>query len=158
LSVGYAGDMRCLLPVATCLLIASFVMVSCSRNQEGQRLAIMAVLQMQQDAWNQGDLSRFLEGYLQSPDVTFIGAEFTQGFSGLEERYQRTYGGDRDMGRLTFGELSYQALGDHAAYVLGRYVLEREDNDGGNASGRFTIVFRKTGDGWKIVHDHTSAD
>ena len=23
--------------------------------------------------------------------------------------------------------------------------------------GRFTLIFRKTPDGWKIVHDHTSA-
>jgi len=156
--LGYAGDMRVISLLPCMLLAVCSLMLSCGSGRDAQRLGVMTVLQAQQDAWNRGELDSFLEGYLKSPDVTFIGAEFTQGFSGLQERYRRTYGGDRPMGRLTFGDLSFQPLGSESAYVLGRFVLERDDDDGGNASGRFTVIFRNTRDGWKIVHDHTSAD
>jgi ketosteroid isomerase-like protein len=30
-------------------------------------------------------------------------------------------------------------------------------SDGKTPHGRFTLVFRKFPDGWKIIHDHTSA-
>jgi beta-aspartyl-peptidase (threonine type) len=30
--------------------------------------------------------------------------------------------------------------------------------DGSTPGGLFTVIFRKFPEGWKIVHDHTSAD
>jgi ketosteroid isomerase-like protein len=36
---------------------------------------------------------------------------------------------------------------------LGKWALAREKD---NPKGRFTLIFRKFKDGWKIVHDHTS--
>jgi hypothetical protein len=30
--------------------------------------------------------------------------------------------------------------------------------DGSTPGGLFTVIFRKLPEGWKIVHDHTSAD
>jgi ketosteroid isomerase-like protein len=32
-----------------------------------------------------------------------------------------------------------------------------ESSVAGNPHGRFTLIFYKTPDGWRIVHDHTSA-
>ena len=43
-------------------------------------------------------------------------------------------------------------LGPEAALVTGRFDLDRKEP----ATGRFTLVFRKTNRGWKIIHDHTS--
>jgi ketosteroid isomerase-like protein len=31
-------------------------------------------------------------------------------------------------------------------------------SDAREMSGRFTLVFRQFADGWKVIHDHTSAN
>lgn len=117
-----------------------------------------ALLKMQQEAWNRGDLGAFLEGYEKSADISFVSKEVSRGFKGLEERYRRAYGDREKMGELTFSELEFKQLGDGHAFLFGRFELKRSAAGGGDASGRFTVVLRKTAEGWRIVHDHTSAD
>jgi len=38
--------------------------------------------------------------------------------------------------------------------VLGRWRLERAKD---RPHGRFTLIFKRLPEGWRIVHDHTSA-
>ena len=119
---------------------------------------VLAVMQMQQEAWNRGDLAAFMEGYEKSSDITFVGKSVSRGFEGLVDRYHRAYGSKEKMGQLTFSELEYKSLGEESAFLIGRFQLKRSEAGGGDASGRFTVIFRKTPAGWRIVHDHTSAD
>jgi ketosteroid isomerase-like protein len=58
------------------------------------------------------------------------------------------------MGTLTFSDLEITLLGADAALVLGRWHLRRANDE---PHGRFTLLFRRTRQGWKIVHDHSSA-
>jgi ketosteroid isomerase-like protein len=46
-------------------------------------------------------------------------------------------------------------LGPDAAFVRGAWHLTM--SDGKAPHGLFTLTFRKFPDGWKIIHDHTSA-
>ena len=62
----------------------------------------------------------------------------------------------RAMGRLEFSELDVEALGPEVALVRGRWRLAIPD--GTRPGGLFTVIFRKLPEGWKIVHDHTSAE
>jgi ketosteroid isomerase-like protein len=59
------------------------------------------------------------------------------------------------MGRLEFSDLNIQELAPDAAFVRGEWRLKM--TDGKSPHGLFTLIFRKFPDGWKIVHDHTSA-
>jgi ketosteroid isomerase-like protein len=45
-------------------------------------------------------------------------------------------------------------LSDDSAVALGSWQLKRATDE---PHGRFTLIFRRLPDGWKIVHDHTSA-
>ena len=47
-------------------------------------------------------------------------------------------------------------MGADYAMVIGRFHLARKREAGGEASGIFTLLFHKTGQGWKIILDHTS--
>ena len=47
-------------------------------------------------------------------------------------------------------------VADDIALATGKYTLQRTAAGGGNASGRFTLIFKRTPKGWKIIHDHTS--
>ncbi|AWM38784.1 hypothetical protein GobsT_30150 [Gemmata obscuriglobus] len=124
---------------------------------------IRAVLEAQAVAWNKGDLDGFMAGYWNDEKLTFIsGGDITGGWKKTKERYEKRYQAEgKEMGKLTFSELHVEAFSPNAAMVRGKFelVFEKEkDEKKKTASGRFTVLLRKLPDGWKIVHDHTSAD
>jgi ketosteroid isomerase-like protein len=121
---------------------------------DGARAAIQAVLTVQQVAWNKGDIPKFMEGYWNSPELTFAGSKgFTRGWEPVLARYQKSYADQAAMGKLDFSELEIRPLGPDAALVLGRWHLQRQAGDIG---GIFTLVFQKFPQGWLIIHDHTT--
>lgn len=121
------------------------------------KAAVEHVLRTQQDAWNRHDLEAFMAGYWNSPELTFFsGAKETSGWQATLDRYRATYQSPgHEMGKLEFSGLRIEMLGTDAAFVRGAWQLTL--SDGKTPHGVFTLVFRKFPEGWKIVHDHTSA-
>jgi uncharacterized protein (TIGR02246 family) len=118
---------------------------------------IRTVLKNSQAAWNRGDLTAFASDYEDSPETTFIGREITRGGTeAILERYRRSYPNRDAMGTLAFSELEIRTLAPTVALATGKYELKRAAAAGGDTSGRFTLIFRKSAAGWKIIHDHTS--
>jgi ketosteroid isomerase-like protein len=116
---------------------------------------IRDVLDRQVQAWNRRDLEGFMQGYWQSPDLTFYsGGTVVSGWESTLDRYRKRYQSEgNEMGTLDFSELRIELLGPSAAFVRGRFHLKMTS---GEQSGIFTLTFRKFADGWKIIHDHTS--
>lgn len=116
---------------------------------------IQAVLDHQVEAWNRRDLDGFMEGYWNSPDLTFYsGSTPVSGWKTTIDRYRQRYMSEgAEMGNLQFSDLKIEMLGPNAAFVRGRWRLEMSS---GQQGGLYTLTFRKLEDGWKIVHDHTS--
>ena len=125
-------------------------------NQDAKSMAaIHAVLDAQAAAWNRGDLEAYMDGYARSDDTVFVsGDRVTRGWQTVLERYKKAYDSREKMGVLTFSDLEITILSKDAAIVLGRWHLQRSKDE---PHGRFTLLFRKTKSGWKIVHDHTSS-
>jgi acetyl esterase/lipase/ketosteroid isomerase-like protein len=121
------------------------------------RAAVVALLEAQRDAWNRGDLPGYMAGYLADETLVFTsGGQVRRGFEPTQARYLARYGGDRSgMGTLAFEDLEVRGLGPDAAVVLGRWVLTDTPEAG---SGVFSVIVERTPNGWKVVHDHTSAD
>jgi uncharacterized protein (TIGR02246 family) len=116
---------------------------------------IKKVLHEQETAWNRGEVEAFLGGYRHSADLTFSGSNgVTRGWDGVLARYRKNYPDRAAMGQLDFSELEFRFLGPDTALVLGRWHLRREKEDVG---GVFTLVWQRFPEGWKIIHDHTSA-
>jgi uncharacterized protein (TIGR02246 family) len=115
---------------------------------------VRAVLNKQVAAWNTGDTDGFLEGY--ASDTVFVGEKMTRGIEDVKKRYQQRYPTRAAMGKLGFYDLEIHPMGKDYAYVIGRWQLERDQEGGGNVSGVYSLVFRKTAIGWKIVLDHTN--
>ena len=108
-------------------------------------------------AWNRGDLPAFASYYEDSPDTTFMGREVVRGGTqAILQRYRKSYPTREAMGTLTFSEIVIRPLADGVALVTGKFALQRTREGGGDASGRYTLVVRRTPAGWKIIHDHTS--
>jgi len=143
------------LPMGVFLLLQRQVFATSADGREADREAINSVLSAQQTAWNRGDVDAFLVGYWRSPELTFSGSSgVARGWDGVLARYKKNYPGSEAMGRLDFSELEFRFLGPDATLVLGRWHLKREKDDVG---GVFTLVWQRFPDGWKIIHDHTSA-
>jgi ketosteroid isomerase-like protein len=124
-------------------------------GKDGVAAEIRAVLSAQQEAWNHGDIDGFMKGYGRAETTVFVsGDEVTRGWETVRDRYLRKYGDRAKMGTLTFSDLEIEQLGPDSAVALGRWELKRAND---NPHGRFTLIFRHTPDGWRIVHDHTSA-
>jgi uncharacterized protein (TIGR02246 family) len=150
---------RWLLPVSSLLFLFVPLAPSSSseseHTKEGVIAEIRAVLSKQQEAWNHGDIDSFMNGYARAETTVFVsGDEVTRGWQTVRNRYFKKYGDRAKMGTLTFSDLEIEPLGPDSAVALGRWDLKRANN---NPHGRFTLVFRHTPDGWRIVQDHTSA-
>ena len=117
--------------------------------------AIRGVIEAQRDAWNRGDIAGYMDGYARSADTVFIsGDSVTHGWQTVLERYQKGYDTREKMGVLTFSDLEFNGLSADAVAVSGRWHLKRTNDE---PHGRFTLIFRRTRAGWRIIHDHTSS-
>ena len=147
------------LPIAFVLIAALAATQTSQRNAGANdpKAAVEQVLHTQQDAWNHHSLDAFMAGYWNSAELTFFsGAKQTSGWQATLDRYKATYASPgHEMGTLEFSALRIEMLGPEAAFVRGAWHLTM--SYGKTPHGLFTLVFRKFPDGWKIIHDHTSA-
>jgi uncharacterized protein (TIGR02246 family) len=116
--------------------------------------AIRAVMAAQVAAWNRGDVDGFMNGYARSGATEFVGGDkLTRGWQTVRDRYKKKYDSREKMGTLRFSEVEITRLSGDAALVIGRWRLILKSDQ---PHGRFTLLFRRTPEGWRIVHDHTS--
>ena len=119
---------------------------------------IKHVLLSQVEAWNHGKLEAFMQGYWHSPDLTFFsGATETRGWEPTLARYRQRYQAEgKEMGKLEFQKLNIDLLSRRSAVVTGQWQLTM--SDGKQPHGLFTLILKRIPpEGWRIVHDHTSA-
>ncbi len=115
---------------------------------------INRILGQQSQDWNRGDIEAFMQGYWQSPELSFSSmGNITYGWQQTLENYRARYADRQAMGHLTFNDVTITVLGPNAIEVLGSWHLKREQPIG----GVFTLIFRRINNQWRIVHDHTSA-
>lgn len=154
---GEKSQLKCCLHI----IVAGFVMIICVvGNVSAQRLraadhaAILEVMRLQEDAWNQGDLQGFMQGYWQNDSLRFIGKSgITYGWQPTLDNYVKGYPDKAAMGKLTFTILRVESLGRGRAHVTGRWHLQRAQDA---PQGYFTLLWRKVDGRWVIVADHLS--
>ncbi|CAN5661007.1 hypothetical protein BH18ACI1_BH18ACI1_23130 [soil metagenome] len=147
--------MKQILMILLLILLGSSFAFSQSEKQKIKIIDnIRSEMNKQVAAWNRGNIEGFMEGYWNSPELKFVSGEnVTRGWQPTLNRYKKSYDSKAKMGVLTFSDLQIDVLSKDAAVVLGSWSLQRASD---NPHGKFTLIFRKFKDGWKIVHDHTS--
>ena len=138
----------------TCNILVA-VLVCAAPEPSNSVAEIQSVLTAQQDAWNRGDIDAFMNGYARSTSTVFVsGDEVTRGWETVRDRYREKYSDQAKMGTLTFSDVEVTMLSPEAAAVLGRWKLKRANDE---PHGRFTLIFKRFPEGWRIIHDQTSA-
>lgn len=139
------------------LLFILLTAMSCSHkknNPDALKNEVRAVMMQQQRFWNQGNIKGFMKGYLKSDSLRFAsGGNVTYGWQTTLDKYLKSYPDKKTMGRLLFSNIDIKMLSDKTAMAFGSWELTRETD---HPHGLFTLIFKKTGCGWRIIHDHTS--
>jgi len=146
--------MQRLIQITLANLVPLFASISVSAAVNATN-EIQNLLHAQQEAWNRGDIDAFMNGYWRSEETVFVsGDEVTRGWQKVLDRYKTKYSDRAKMGTLTFSNLEITSLSNDSAVALGVWKLKRANDE---PHGRFTLIFRRFPEGWKILHDHTSA-
>ena len=124
-----------------------------ARIKSSDLASIRAVLDAQAAAWNRGDIDAYMAGYAQSDDTMFVGTDVTRGWTKVRDRYKAKYDSRAKMGTLVFSDLDLRPLGNDDVIVTGAWKLTREAD---TPRGRFTLIFHRRTEGWRIVYDHSS--
>jgi ketosteroid isomerase-like protein len=108
-------------------------------------------------AWNAGDLDEFMDDYVHSESITYIGGGvLLTGHDAIRAHYAPRFTPEAERDSLRFEDVRTRWLGGIDGLVTARWILYRDSEI--TASGPFTLVLRRTGSGWKIIHDHSSSD
>lgn len=119
-------------------------------------MRILERMDVQETAWNAGDLEGFMSAYWQSDSLLFVGSRGpTRGWTTTLDNYRASYPDRATMGQLTFGVEDLAFSGPTCALMLGSWRLDRK---GGldTLSGWFSLVWEKREGDWVIVRDHSS--
>jgi ketosteroid isomerase-like protein len=135
------------------LLIGIIISLSSMAQTKDERI-IRKMLADQISFWNKGDIPGFMQGYWENDSLVFIGKNGpTYGYNNTLRNYQKNYPNKDYMGVLNFDILSVQAIEKDHFFVIGKFMLQRKVGD---ASGHFTLIFKRINGVWKIVSDHSS--
>lgn len=135
-------------------IIVSFALVFICCIAIAQEKEIKELLEIQRLGWNKGDMTAYMQGYLKSDSLLFVGKSGPEyGWQNTLDNYQKFYPDKAAMGYLTFDIKQIKMINKKHAFVLGAWNLKREKDE---AKGFFTLLVIKFKDGWKIVVDHSS--
>jgi ketosteroid isomerase-like protein len=122
--------------------------------QHSDEKAIRAILDNQQQAWNAGDVDKFMVGYWNNDSLMFIGSNGpTYGYAKTLANYKKGYPDIAHMGKFTSTVISMKKLSAEYYFVTGKWYLKRTVGD---AKGYYTLLFRKVNGNWVIISDHSS--
>ena len=139
--------------IAAIMIIAALTAGCGNDHGSAIREEIGSAMRRQVDSWNSGDLNGFMKYYWRSEEMTFHGGKRKlQGWETLNSMYIETYSGEQ-RGILEFSGLEINVLSPESAYVLGDWKVELPDTI---KQGKFTLIWMKMDEGWRIVHDHSS--
>jgi uncharacterized protein (TIGR02246 family) len=118
--------------------------------------AIRKVFKMTEDAWNEGNIETFMEGYWKSDMLVFVGAQGpVYGYQATMERYRKNYPGQEAMGKLSFDILDIRKIDKNTVIFIGKFHLSRTIGD---MQGHYTLIWKKIDGRWVIIADHSSAE
>lgn len=135
----------------------SLIVISCtSLEKQEDYEGIRKVLAEQQEAWNQGDIELFMEGYVNSENLRFMSSgNINRGWDNTLERYQKSYPDKDAMGILKFEILEIFPIEKNSAALYGTYHLTRKNDE---PSGFFNLIFKKVDGNWRIISDMTCSN
>ncbi|MFQ5530473.1 MAG: YybH family protein, partial [Gemmatimonadota bacterium] len=121
----------------------------------GLEASVAAMLESSASAWNEGDLDAFMATYADATTTSFMTHDGpVYGIEQIRTGYAPAFVPGTPRDSLRFEGLRVRQLPPLIGLATARYVLHR----GGEvtSTGWFTLVLRRVGEGWRVIHDHSS--
>lgn len=138
--------------LAVCFLLTAAASAQTAKMSKDEQ-QLRALLNGTAEGWNKGDLPQYLSVY--TPDATEMRSTGPAG--GVEKIEETMKNGFWKTGRplqnLRYENVVVRMLGKEGALVTGQFILSGADRP--DRTGWFTSVWKKTKDGWKMIHDHS---
>lgn len=145
------------------LLLAALLLPACAHSRPevlpaaeaaAMRQTLLRAMAGSAEAWNRGDLDGHVALYVDSAAMMTKNGPMVgkQRIRGMLERGFFKEG--KPAQQLAFAELAVTPLGPDHAMVTGKCIL----SGGGQPeyTCRFTTIWEKRPEGWRIIHDHSS--
>lgn len=144
-----------LLRMKKLMIMFLFIMGSMQLSaQENDKILILKLLEDQRKAWNKGNIVDYMEGYLKSDSLVFVGKSGPKyGWDNTLANYKKGYPDKNAMGFLSFDIKEVRLISADHAFVLGAWHLKREKDE---PKGFFTLILKKINGEWKVIADHSS--
>ena len=144
-----------LLRMKKLIIMFLFIMGSMQLSaQENDKILILKLLEDQRKAWNKGNIVDYMEGYLKSDSLVFVGKSGPKyGWDNTLANYKKGYPDKNAMGFLSFDIKEVRLISADHAFVLGAWHLKREKDE---PKGFFTLILKKINGEWKVIADHSS--
>lgn len=137
------------------LLLFSFCCFVTKAQSSEDKKQILTILSQQTEAWNDGNVTAFMNGYWESDSLMYIGKTgVTFGYKATLARYKKNYPDKSTMGILKFDIIKVNFIAKDACFVVGKWHLTRPEK--GDVGGHYTLLWRKMKGKWVIVADHSS--
>jgi len=142
--------------VAVFILLLGLTSGAQNEITKSEKELIMSLLDKQVEAWNEGNLEKFMETYWKSDKLVFMGSRGpTYGWQATLDGYKKGYPDRKAMGHLKFKILELTKIDTKTVFVIGRFELTREIGD---LAGHFTLIIQKIDGKWVIISDHSSGE
>lgn len=136
------------------LFLACIFIYSFSKAQSKDEMYIRNAMHEQMEAWNAGNVEKYMQLYWQSDSLMFVGKTgITYGWNKTLLNYKKAYPDTISMGKLDFTIIEIKRLSVLYFYATGKWHLTRTIGD---LEGHYTLLFKKVKDKWVIVSDHSS--
>ncbi len=147
------------------IVACSIILLACScKNEKNsasapvdkqkETSAIHSLMAQQVQAWNGADIEGFMEPYLKTDSLKFIGKRgITYGWQATLDNYRKNYSTPDEMGKLQFNNITTDVMSDSVAFVIGKWQLFRTAD---TLAGYYTLLWKKVDTRWVIIADHSS--
>ena len=151
------------------IAIFSFIILSLATAGFGQRsktvkvepeAEVRAAFERLVEGIKQADAEKVMSVYEKNDRILFFNnnGSATIGWENMMNNRKSSYEKTSNV-TLEITGLRVEMLSPSSAYVTNKWKQTQEfDGNLESASGRMTLVFKKTGKDWKVVHLHTSPD
>lgn len=105
---------------------------------------------------NGGSAAELADLYVRDATVGSLGdGRITRGWANVRDLLAAVLA-EPGLVRMSVESVTVAPLGDKAALAFFRYVWDYGTEQPTSVTGAMTLVFVRSGDGWKVAHDHTS--
>ena len=139
------------------LLIAGLLLsaVSGAQAQDNAQALIQKELDDMLVAWNRDDLDAHIAAYADSATWT-TATGLLHGKAAIKQTLIRSFQrGNELLGELSFGKSVFRRLSDDVMVTNGSFTVAKLPS-GKDINGQSTLIWKRIGGRWQIVHDHSS--